>query len=79
MPRIVNASVDGEPFRVIAYSGYQAEQEPRALIVVGERLDVVAIDERWVEPDARYFRVRTRGGRRHLLRYDLSAFAWERR
>ncbi len=68
-----------EPLRVVAYSGYQGEQEPRALIVAGERLDVVAVDTRWLEPGARCFRVRTGDGRRHLLGYNLRSRTWERR
>ena len=67
------------PLQVIAYCGYRGEQEPRAVIVDGERHEVIAIDDRWIEPGARFFRVRTSGDRRLLLRYDLSALTWERR
>ena len=72
-------SGEREPLRVIAYCGYRGEQEPRALIVGGERYEVRAIDDRWIEPGARCFRVRTSGGRRLLLRYDLSSLTWQRR
>ncbi len=69
---------DAEDFRVLAYSGYQGEQEPRALIVDGERLDVVAIEDRWYDPQARYFRVKASDGRSYLLRYDLDELSWSR-
>ncbi len=67
-----------EAIEVVAYSGYQGEQEPRALIISGERLDVVAIVDRWYDPEARYFRVQASDGRGYLLRYDLEERAWSR-
>ena len=66
-----------EDFEVVAYSGYQGEQEPRALIIDGTRQEVVAVEDRWYVPGARYFRVRTEGGS-HLVRYDLVDFSWSR-
>lgn len=65
-----------EPIQVIAYCGYQGEQEPRAVILAGERHAVTAVDDRWIEPGSRCFRVRIRGGRRLLLRYDLGSLTW---
>jgi hypothetical protein len=70
---------DQEPeFRVIAYSGYQVEQEPRALIVEGQRLEVVEVEDRWYDPRARHFRVRASDGRSYLVRYDLEELRWSR-
>ena len=49
--RVIDAEEgEAERFRVIAYSGYQGEQEPRALVVEGERLEVVSIQDRWYDP-----------------------------
>ena len=67
-----------ERFRVVAYCGYQGEQEPRGLVVEGERLDVVAIQDRWYDPRARYFRVKASDERYYLLRYDLDELSWSR-
>ncbi len=67
-----------EGFRVIAYSGYHGEQEPRALIVGGQRLEVVEIRDRWYDPRARHFRVQASDGRDYLLRYDLEELGWSR-
>lgn len=61
---------------VVAYSGYKAEQEPRALIVDGRRLAVTQIEDRWYDPAASYFRVRTDDGRAWLLRYDFETLEW---
>lgn len=66
------------PIQVVAYSGYQAEQEPRALIVEGRRLEVTCIEDRWYDPAGSYFRVRTSDGTTSLLRYDFEALDWFR-
>ncbi len=64
--------------KVVAYSGYQAEQEPRALIVDCQRLEVLRIEDRWYEPVASFFRVRTSDGDSSLLRYDHKTREWFR-
>lgn len=61
-------------FQVVAYAGYQAEQEPLFLVRGDERL-AVEIRDRWREPDARCFRVDA-GGREYLLRYRLPELEW---
>ncbi len=61
---------------VVAYSGYQGEQEPRALVIGGRRYEVVAIDDRWLEPAARVFKVRVAGGGRYVLRCALDGLNW---
>lgn len=61
-------------FQVIAYAGYQGEQEPRYLVRGGARL-AVEIRERWREPDARFFRV-SGGGKEYVLRCGLPELEW---
>lgn len=61
---------------VIAYCGYRGEQEPRAVILEGERLDVLGITDQWLDPQARYFKVHTSDGHLHLLRCDLESSSW---
>ena len=56
--------------KVTSYSGYRGEQEPRALSLEGECLEVAEILRRWTSPDGRYFEVRTSDGRVILLRSD---------
>jgi len=65
-----------DPIQVIAYSGYQGEQEPRALVIGGHRHQVVEIDDRWREPDGRYFKVRVADGRRYVLRCAVEDLSW---
>lgn len=63
--------------RVECYAGYQGDQEPRALVVDGERLEVVAIAARWREPDADFFRVRAKDGHTYVLRHCRADDSWE--
>lgn len=62
--------------KVIAYAGYQGEQEPRALVVDGEQFEVIGIDDRWHDPDARYFKVAASDGRMYLVRCDAQDLTW---
>ena len=64
------------PFQVIAYSGYQGEQEPRALVVEGNRLAVVGIVDRWYDPAGKYFKVRAEDGVLYLVRCDSKTLEW---
>jgi len=64
------------PARVAAYSGHQAEQEPRSFSVEGREARVVSILEQWYEPDSRCFEVAASDGGTYLLRYDLNRLAW---
>ncbi len=66
----------GEAFNVVAYSGYRAEQEPRALVIEGRRLEVREVEDRWLDPRASYFKVRCANGSSYLVRYDLDAQEW---
>lgn len=61
-------------FQVVAYAGYQGEQEPRYLVRGDERV-AVEIRSRWREPDAQCFRVAA-GGREYLLRCRLPELEW---
>jgi hypothetical protein len=71
------------PTRVECYAGSRDDEAPRALWLEEERLEIEEIEDRWYQgsadptlPAACYFRVRTTGGERHLLRLDLPMRAW---
>jgi hypothetical protein len=61
---------------VICHSGYVADEEPRAVVVEGCRLEVVAIERRWRGPEARFFVVRLADGARCVLRQEMTTSAW---
>lgn len=64
------------PIHVTAYSGYKANERPRDFTVDEDLYEIVDVEDRWYEPDAMYFRVRTTEGKRFILRYTESEDEW---
>jgi hypothetical protein len=64
------------PIHVTAYSGYKANERPRDFTVDEDLYEIAEVEDRWYEPEAMYFRVRTAEGRRYILRYDESGDEW---
>lgn len=52
--------------RVLAYSGYRGEEEPRAIEVEGRQLEVTVL-RRWQGPEGRWFETVDREGGKHTL------------
>ena len=69
-------AMEPRAIEVFCYSGYTADEEPRAVVTGGRRLEVTIVERRWREPDARFFVVRTSDGARHVLRQDVTSGAW---
>lgn len=69
-------SDDEIDIKVIAHSGHRGEQEPRALVVEGVRVEVSGIADRWYEPDAAYFKAAAADGWVYLLRCDFETLSW---
>ena len=70
-PRATPRSISVE-----CYAGYTANQEPRAIIIDGERRTVLGIAKRWREPGACWFEVRADDGHRYTMRFDEKRDAW---
>ena len=63
--------------RVECYAGYSGEQEPRSFVLGERRFSVLEILDRWLEPGARYFKVKADDGRTFILRHDSVNELWE--
>lgn len=63
--------------RVECYAGYRGEEEPRVLHLGERRVDIMAVIDRWLDPDHRYFRVRAYDGAIYLVRHDEHSGRWE--
>ncbi len=63
--------------RVECYAGYRGEQEPRRFDLGARSVAVVAVLDRWLAPDHRYFKVRGDDGDTYILRHDPGGDAWE--
>ena len=73
---VVVAAMDAQAVEVICYSGHVADEEPRAVVLDGRRLEVVAVERRWQEPEARFFVVRLADGARCGLRQEVTTRTW---
>ena len=68
--------MSGRSVDVVCYSGSRGDEEPRAFVLDGERIDVVGINKRWMEPGVRCFEVRAPDGNRYTLRHEEEVDAW---
>ena len=72
------------PIYVDAYSGYKADEHPIRLWLDaqldGAELtgvhEIEAVEDRWYDPNAEFFKVRTTEGKRYILRYDEHEERW---
>lgn len=62
--------------RVECYAGYRGAEEPRAFWLGERRLDVLAIEDRWLAPEGRWFRVAASDGNTYVLRHDEPQGDW---
>ena len=46
------------PIIVTAYSGYKTNERPKSFLVDEDWYDIASIEDRWLEPDFEYFKVR---------------------
>jgi hypothetical protein len=71
-----------EKIEIIAYSGYRGEETPRALVLGGKRIEVVEIQESWIEEGIgdrttkRFFKVKGSDGEIRKIFYDEKAAEW---
>ena len=56
------------PIDVRAYSGYRANERPSRFYVDESLIDIAEVEDRWYDPVAEYFRVRSGEGKRYILR-----------
>jgi len=63
--------------KVDCYAGHRGEETPRRLEIEGRLIEVVAVIDRWLSPDHRYFKVRGDDGAVYLLRHEEAVDRWE--
>jgi len=62
--------------QVTCYSGYQADETPRALRLGETLVPIVEVEDRWYSPGETFFRVVTKAGDRYLLRHVDAQDVW---
>jgi len=71
-----------EKIRLTAYSGYKGEETPRAFMLGDRRIEVVEVQERWVEEGIgdrttkRFFKVKGSDEGIHKIFYDEKTAEW---
>jgi len=74
-----------EKIDVMAYSGYRGEETPRDFMLGGTRIEVVQIQERWIEEGIedraakRFFKVKGSDGGIHTIFYGEKTAEWYHR
>ncbi len=63
--------------RVECYAGYRGEETPRRLIMGARRIGVVRINDRWLAPDHRYFKLIGDDGALYIIRHDPQLDIWQ--
>jgi len=70
------------PIHVDAYSGYKANERPEAfwldlsLDKFTGIYEIETVEDRWYDPNAEYFKVRTADRKRYILRYSSHEDEW---
>ena len=63
--------------RVECYAGYRDAETPRRFFLGSRAVEVVAVVDRWLAPDHRYFKVKGSDGATYILRHDMAQRRWE--
>ncbi len=67
---------------VIAYSGYKANESPRAFIIDGERINIVKVISAWIEEEIsaadrrRFFTVKGSDDKAYVIYFDEDQMQW---
>src|SRR5678816_3580404 len=64
------------PIHVDAHSGYRANERPHQFCLDDDVFEIEGVEDRWYDPNAEYFKVRTVDGKRYLLRCDAQTNEW---
>ena len=63
--------------RVDCYAGYRGEETPRRITLGSRHIAVAAIEDRWLAPDHRYFRLTGEDGALYIVRHDPFRDVWQ--
>ena len=61
---------------VSCYAGHRGEETPRRIAIGGRQSDVVTVNDRWLAPDHRYFKILGDDGGVYIIRHDPLLGRW---
>lgn len=63
--------------RVSCYAGYRGEETPTRFWLGDRTVEVLSVEDRWLAPEHRYFKVKGDDGACYILRHDNQTWRWE--
>jgi len=64
------------PIKVVAYSGYKANERPLSFVLEQKKLGVVSVMDRWFGVENDYFKVLADDGKIYLIRWHRLLDVW---
>ena len=62
---------------VTCYSGYRGEETPRQIRLGNRKIQVKEIQDRWLSPTHRYFKLLGDDNATYILRHDSESWEWD--
>lgn len=63
--------------RVECYAGHRDEETPRRFFLGERKVEVAEVQDCWLAPDHRYFKLKGDDGNVYILRHDVETGLWE--
>ena len=63
--------------RVECYAGYRGEETPRRIMMGKRKIEIKEIQDQWLSPDHRYFKVLGDDNDVYILRHDSQSWNWD--
>lgn len=61
---------------VECYAGYRGEETPKRILMEARKIEIVAVQDRWLSPDHRYFKVLGDDRGTYIIRHDPHRDVW---
>jgi len=63
--------------KVECYAGYRGEETPRRIWLGENKIEVKEVQDQWLAPNHRYFKILGNDDAVYILRHDASNWNWE--
>ncbi len=63
--------------KVECYAGYRGEETPRRIWLGDKKIEIREVQDRWLAPNHRYFKIVGDDDAVYILRHDSNTWDWE--
>lgn len=63
--------------KVECYAGYRGEETPRRFWLGSTKIEVKEVQDRWIAPEYRYFKLVCDDNSVYIIRHDMESLIWE--